>query len=163
MNAKDKSRFCKKVDRSGECHEWNGSKTNGGHGRFKSSDHFLAHRAAWELANGPIPDGMQVLHKCDNPGCCNPDHLFTGTQADNMRDKVEKGRQLKGESHRLSKLTEKQVIEIRQAPRFIGSGIALAEKYGMSKQQISAIRTGRFWSYLNNKVLTPSQQSPIKT
>jgi hypothetical protein len=54
------------------------------------------HRLAWELANGPIPDGMQVLHRCDEPRCCNPDHLFLGTQSDNMADKVRKGRTRNG-------------------------------------------------------------------
>jgi hypothetical protein len=75
------------------CHLWNGTR-KGGYGQIAS----CAHRLAWELANGPIPKGMQVLHRCDEPRCCNPDHLFLGTQAENMADMSRKGRARNGHS-----------------------------------------------------------------
>ena len=79
-----------------ECWTWHGMKNNHGYGmiyagkakRAKS----LAHRVSWELFNGPIPEGKNVLHRCDNPECCNPEHLFIGSQLENMRDKIAKGR-----------------------------------------------------------------------
>lgn len=79
------------------CLEFEGSRNRKGYGQIQSGRRgggaLLAHRAAWEAVNGPIPDGLFVCHKCDNPPCCNVDHLFLGTNVDNMRDMKEKGRQ----------------------------------------------------------------------
>lgn len=76
------------------CIEWLGSRDENGYGRVHcGGTPRLAHRVAWELENGPIPSGLCVLHGCDNPPCINPSHMFLGTQADNMRDMVKKGRQ----------------------------------------------------------------------
>lgn len=80
-----------------KCWPWVGGSLNEGYGCIRlGSSHgriVLAHRAAWAIANGPIPDGLFVLHHCDNPPCCNPAHLFLGTHQDNMDDMVAKGRQ----------------------------------------------------------------------
>jgi hypothetical protein len=76
------------VDPETGCHLWTGTIIPGGYGRV----HVAAHRLAFQLANGPIPAGLLVLHRCDNPPCCNPEHLFLGSNADNMADKVRKGR-----------------------------------------------------------------------
>jgi hypothetical protein len=93
-------RFWSKVATAGpdDCWPWTAATTPKGYGRWTYREggkncHTTAHRKAWELANGPIPAGFQVLHRCDNPPCCNPAHLWLGTHRDNMADKVAKGRQ----------------------------------------------------------------------
>ncbi len=81
------------IDRATGCHVWMGNRDNGGYGRMSIGPGVrAAHRIAWELANGPIPEGMLVLHTCDNPACCNPEHLKLGTQGENMRDRIKRGR-----------------------------------------------------------------------
>ena len=80
---------------SSGCIEWRGGKTKTGYGVIgapKTGKNMMTHRVAWEFENGPIPDGMCVLHKCDNPSCCNPDHLFLGTLKENSGDMVRKQR-----------------------------------------------------------------------
>jgi hypothetical protein len=97
INETLKTRFSSYVAKSDHCWEWTGKKNNKGYGMIRTtgnkSDSFrLAHRISWFLANGDIPEGFHVLHRCDNPGCVNPDHLFLGTHLENMRDKLSKGR-----------------------------------------------------------------------
>lgn len=89
----DKARFWSKVKDMGYCWEWQAGKDNCGYGQYKAAGEYIkASRFAYQIINGPLVDGLQVLHKCDNPGCVNPDHLFTGTHQDNMNDKLRKGR-----------------------------------------------------------------------
>lgn len=109
-----------------------------------------AHHVAWILTYGPIPNNLLVLHHCDNPGCCNPLHLFLGTQRDNVIDMFKKNRQpdQKGEKGPSAKLNENQVKEIRTQ---LINGIrqrSLAKKYGVGQQTISHINTGRSWSHV---------------
>lgn len=119
-----------------------------------------AHRQAWETANGPIPDGMQVLHHCDVPLCIEPTHLFLGTQADNMADAKRKGRLAPGDATRhlgaengRAKLTPEQVAEIRSTVRPNPSGVRggnmnikkAAERYRVSRPVIKAILAGEAW------------------
>ena len=94
-------RFWSKVDKSGECWVWTAGRTAAGYGMFHSntSRAHLAHRYAFELANGPIPTGMHVRHTCDNPPCVRIDHLVIGTHADNMRDMSERKRAATGDRH----------------------------------------------------------------
>lgn len=104
-----------------------------------------AHRVAYEFHCGPIPDGMRVLHRCDNPPCINPDHLFLGTQAENVADMISKGRKvvLQGEGHGSAKLTKADVLAIRAARG--SSSRQLAVQYGVHSSQICRVRAGKKW------------------
>ncbi|WP_326814076.1 HNH endonuclease signature motif containing protein [Streptomyces sp. NBC_01763] len=83
----------RRTDRTGDCWVWDGSTIGRGYGNFRiGGQNFLVHRSSYEIHHGPIPEGLMVLHSCDNPPCANPDHLRVGTNADNMRDRSERGR-----------------------------------------------------------------------
>jgi len=85
--------FLQKIDKTGNCWDWLAGKDKDGYGKIKINGKDLqAHRASWDFHNGLIPEGMSVLHHCDNPSCVNPSHLFLGTTLDNMRDRDTKGR-----------------------------------------------------------------------
>lgn len=112
----------------------------------------LAHRLAFTLAHGPIPAGVKVLHKCDNPPCTNPAHLFLGSQADNMHDMAGKGRASRGEDHHGRKLTAKDVRYIREAYWHGYGGKTqpeLAKKYGIRQSAISGIVNHRLWRHID--------------
>ena len=109
-------RFWDKVDiqTRGECWEWAAAQDADCYGLFKLSNKmYRAHRVCWEFIYGPIPEGICVLHSCDNPPCVNPEHLFLGTNQDNMDDMVEKGH-LKGARNPKAKLTAAIVLDLRQ-------------------------------------------------
>lgn len=90
--------FAKHVVKGDECWSWRGSKHKFGYGWFRvNGKTMLAHRVAYELARGPLPQGSVILHTCDNPECTNPDHLARGTHADNVADKLSKGRHLRSD------------------------------------------------------------------
>src|SRR3954470_5359595 len=115
--------FWSKVDVGNfdECWEWTGSLFRQGHGQFSSGrNHGLSHKAnrtAYLLVLGPIPEGLHVLHACDNRPCCNPMHLYAGTPQDNMDDMISRSRQAKGSKHGNALLTENQVVQILQDNR----------------------------------------------
>jgi hypothetical protein len=111
-------------------------------GRWRATS---THRRAWELVNGPIPKGMCVCHKCDTPACCNVDHLFLGTNRDNMADMRAKCRQTKGSQKAISKLTEAQVLAIRADTR---THRTIAKDYGVSSPTITCIKTRKAWGWL---------------
>jgi hypothetical protein len=121
------------------CLEWQASKSGDGYGRFWFEGRMQnAHRISLELHTGErIPDGMMVLHRCDNKTCINPEHLTIGTHADNMRDRHAKRRFSR-------KLSDVDVAAIRAAPSARQKDLARA--YGVSQQQISHIKTGRQWT-----------------
>jgi hypothetical protein len=144
-------RFNLHIDRSGDCWEWTASKFKSGYGIFTiNKKPFRAHRIAFTLYKMPsIPDGLHVLHKCDNPSCVNPDHLFLGTHQDNMTDMCKKGRHvtnpLKGETAVNSKLTDDQVKSIKKDTRLQR---IIAAEYGVHQVLISRIKTGKAWVHV---------------
>lgn len=102
----------------------------------------LAHRVAFELTFGAIPEGMDICHRCDNPLCCNPSHLFVGTRADNMADAKSKGRTTTGEKHGASKLTTAQVLAIRADN---GVQHQVAARFHICQQTVSDIKKRKRW------------------
>jgi hypothetical protein len=138
-------RFWIKVKRSDGCWLWMGNKSKTGYGNFHAfGKEMRAHRYSYILHNGPIPEGICVLHRCDNPPCVNPVHLFLGTNEDNVRDKLQKGRQRWAEGMG-PKLTIGQVREIRSALAAGAQCSALGVKYGVDSRTIHAIKAGRSW------------------
>lgn len=144
-------RFWGKVDRGwpSRCWEWQGRRDASGYGHFSDDGlKWRAHRAAWVLTYGPIPEGLCVCHHCDNPACCNPDHLFLGTHTDNIADAAHKGRMNRGERNPNSKLTEEDVLDIHlMEATGKWSRKGLAEKYGVSQGTISKILSGELWAW----------------
>ena len=137
-----------KIRKPHECWEWQGAFWSTGYGRaYISGKSVGAHRVVFEIFKGPIPPGFCVLHKCDNPRCCNPAHLFLGTHKDNVKDKVIKGRQAKGEKNSQAKLTEEEVCRIRYLyDNKLANQVQIAEMFGMSQQEISNIVRRRKWA-----------------
>jgi hypothetical protein len=127
------------------CWKWVGSVNQSGRGQLKINGAFLtASHVSYNLYNGSVPTGLYVLHKCDNPNCVNPEHLFLGSQSDNMQDMVSKGRQsvLKGELSPTCKLSDAQVIEIRRRhkPWCPKNGTApMAREFGVTYGHIQKI------------------------
>lgn len=137
-----------------ECWPWDKVGGNGYGFTWHEGKYVGAHRAAYELARGSIPEGMQVCHSCDNPLCCNPAHLWLGTNSDNVADRDAKGRQCKGEARSRvvpKKLTAEQVVEIRaKHDGRYGSAIRLAREYGVSATTIYGVIHSRSWAWVGD-------------
>lgn len=137
------------IDVKTNCLIWTGKCDAKGYGKVYYRGQFRAHRIAWILTYGTIPHKLHVLHKCDNPPCVNPDHLYVGTNKDNVRDKVNRGRLVlpcnKGEANGMAILNISQVNEIKNANR--GTIKELAGSFGVSPQTAYAIRAGARWNY----------------
>jgi len=144
-----KERFEEKVcpEPNTGCHLWMAYTHFKGYGYFRFNGMSQrAHRVAYELYVGPIPEGMHVCHTCDVRSCVNPEHLFLGTNADNMKDMREKGRQAKGSSYGFTKLTEQQALEIYHAE---GTQQAIADKYGVDRPRVSKIKNKQIWKHIH--------------
>lgn len=154
-----RERFVDRIMWTESCWIWTGTTLPAGYGvMWFEGRQLLSHRIAWTVYRGPIPQGMQVLHKCDNPCCVNPAHLFLGTQHDNMHDMIRKNRsklgksqhtQVKGvvtprhatsEGRKYTKVSDEQVAEIRQK-YFSGYGTqqALADEYGITRSRVGEL------------------------
>ncbi len=125
------------------CWLWHGTKNGYGYGVFLLPGEVpvRAHRYAYERVHGPIPDGLVVMHSCDNPPCVNPAHLSLGTRDDNNKDMQRKRRNRRAENHHWGRLTDVQALEIFHATG--ESNHTLARKYGVDPSTISHIRAGR--------------------
>lgn len=176
---RDAKRFAAGVDRSGgqgACWPW--TRSGERYGRFHVHPRTVStHRYAYEQEFGPIPDGMCVCHRCDNPRCCNPAHLFLGTTQDNTADRHAKGRDAagdrsgsrlhperlcrgdahparrtpgwrRGENNGRAILTEDDVRAIKNSPRTYGSRDELAKRFGVTTHAIARIRAGRAWGHV---------------
>ena len=151
LNNTTEKRFWSRVNKETECWNWTGYFVGNRYGRIKLNGKVhRAHRMSWIIHNGEIPTGMCVLHKCDNPSCVNPDHLFIGTRADNMADMDAKGRRanFKGANNGNSKLTEAKVREIRMWSELGYLQKRIATAYGVSKVNVSAIKHRRSWKHV---------------
>lgn len=162
-----------------DCWVWTDYIDRGGYGIFSIKHrNKKAHRVAWELVNGPIPDGMLVCHKCDNPRCVRPSHMFLGTTQDNMRDRNSKGRQAKGlrngaftkpdtrargmnhgfyknperrprgSRNGHAKLSEEKVREIKALLDQGFSQVSIAKRFNVQKSCICKISKGRTWNHV---------------
>jgi hypothetical protein len=160
-------RFWQKVQKTNDCWLWTAYTDSNGYGEIHckngNSRVEYAHRISWMIHFGSIPEGMEVCHKCDVPRCVRPDHLFLGTQYDNIHDCIDKKRNpilikgragMKGEDHPLRKLTEEQVIEIRR--RYV-SGVnqynpsnrrELAEEFGINPTHVWQVYARKVWKHI---------------
>lgn len=148
----EKERFEARFSRGrSECWQWTGPLDRNGYARFRNEGGYpeLVHRAAWRFYKGD-PGVLCVLHRCDNPRCVNPKHLYLGTQADNVADMWARGGARpgvsRGEKHGCAKLTTQAVKDIRSSK---DTGRKLAEKYGVSTTQIYDIRNRRAWRHID--------------
>lgn len=167
MNQKAIDNFWRKVNKVApdDCWLWTASDKGNGYGQFGVAGRIdFAHRVSWKIHNGDIPAGMCVLHRCDNPRCVNPSHLFLGTKADNVADMIAKGRQARGnrtgarvhpetvargERSGAAKLTERDIRRIKE--RYAKGDITqqeLARQYGVHQSNISVIVSGKAWKHL---------------
>ena len=160
VSAEDRFNQSYLVDAETGCWNWQNFVTPGRYGTITVNGKAMrAHRYSWSRLNGDIPQGMVICHKCDNPSCVNPDHLFIGTRQDNEKDKVSKGRQAKGrrlaeaqgnhvrcgEQCPTSKLTDSVVTSIRNDPR---SQRVIADEYGTTQSNVYRIKNRHTWRHL---------------
>lgn len=131
------------------CYEWQGALNERGYGEFRiDGGRKKAHRIAYTIFKGEIPEGLLVCHSCDNKKCVNPAHLWLGTDKDNMTDKVSKNRQNKGSLVNHAKLTEEDVISIKIRLKSGQTQVSLAREYGVHPLTILSIKQGKTWTHV---------------
>lgn len=140
-------RFWSRVQKTEKCWNWN-SKSSHGYGSFPYFKNgvlknYRAHRVSWMISNGDIPQGKVICHKCDNPSCVRPDHLFLGTQRENILDMVSKGRGGWNPNNKLNHELANEIRRLRNEKTF--SYKELAEKFGVSKKLIIMVVKNRIW------------------
>ena len=143
-------RFFRHVEKTATCWLWTGAVQKRGHpyGKFRVREQnrtVRAHRMAYELTYGVVPNGLAVLHRCDNPRCVNPEHLFLGTQAENQADMKAKGRQARGERIAGAKLTWEEVREIRALSASGQNSVVLGKRFGVASSIVRRIIAGKIW------------------
>jgi hypothetical protein len=144
----------KQIDPNTGCHNFLGFRTHQGYGKIKyKGKPYIAHRLFWIINKGEIPADKYVLHRCDNPSCFNLEHLFIGTNADNVADKVSKNRQYKppkGKDHHrsMAKLTEQQVMEIKNLLKRGYSQADIHRDFEIKRQVVSDIALGKTWAWV---------------
>ena len=146
-------KFWSKVEKTDECWLWNGVKYKDGYGRLNcEGKRTLAHRFSFLLHGGTIPENHVIRHKCRNRNCVNPDHLETGTQAENIQDRVRDGTNIgaRGTKNSGNKLTEAQILEIRTRANEVKT--KLAEEFGVRRQHIHSIISRKLWSWLETEL-----------
>lgn len=136
-----------------DCWEWNSRKDKNGYGVFTlNKKPVKAHRYSYELYNGPIINSLHVLHKCDNPSCINPAHLFLGTAADNAKDRNNKGRTkgAAGELNSHSKISSLDVLFIRSST---DSNTVLSKKFNIHRNTVYKIRSNKSWKHIKERLV----------
>ena len=176
-----RDRMIRLTARVNGCLVWQGSVNKAGYGKIKvAGRHLTTHRLAYVLAHGVIPKGALVCHSCDNPGCCDPDHLWLGTHLSNMRDKIDKGRCSRGEAHAIatkrggqrpmpgsahgrSILVESQIPELRKMYRDKLPLRVIGDKFGVSKQTVIDAARGATWRHVKEGLLIESITNGTQT
>ena len=145
----DINRFFSKVNKlPNGCWLWTDHHDECGYGKYRANKRmFLAHRFSYEIHNGQIPEGKEIMHRCDNPPCCNPAHLRAGSHKENCQDRTAKGRDIlfSGERNGKSKLTSSQVLRIRELPL---PPEVIAEMFRISITQVKRLRNFQQWKHL---------------
>jgi len=146
MSLRQIEHFWDRVNQKGsdECWDWIAYCLKSGYGWLRINNiNYLAHRVAYHLTYGGL--SQHLCHKCDNPSCCNPNHLFEGSHKNNAEDMVAKGRSSRGQNHARAKLTEKDVFQIRSSNK---TNAEEAERFRISRPQISRIRSRKNWKHI---------------
>lgn len=147
MTRRTKQRFDEKWSKDGDCWVWQAGELHRGYGGFYLDGEMIgAHRASIEIHKDGVPEGKYVLHTCDRKMCVNPEHLYVGTQQENIDDALERGQVVTGEDNPSTKLTRKDVQDIRTL--YNSSDITqseLGKEYGVDQSTVSKILNGEWW------------------